>query len=349
MATETAVQAPPQHKEVEHFSDAERAEWLKTGKMPLLEEKDSPSGEKSPKDASAASKPASEDGGEKSGSGPGKKARDDEKNWRALEAERDTLKAAREAAEKELEEYRSGKKKPEEKKVDANAPKLLELPVRPKMKDFMADGALDSDKYEAALDKYETDKSAYVTQQTNIRTAAAQQEQSIKTWQTELKSRYSEKADGIDVKKTVDTLVETLQSAPAFFYHLQATPNEMFADLLFVLGTDPKLNELIAEAKDPKTLADAVEKLALIKAGIRAEYAKRAKGSEKDDKGEKKDNLSKAGKPPGEASGGSASPADDGSSAAAWRRKDLSPAERGELFRERRNKEEREKKRKKVN
>ena len=101
--------APPQHKEVEHFSDAERTEWLKTGKMPPLET-DSPK-----EDASAASIPD-----KKAGSGPAKKDKstdeikqEQDKNWRVLEAERDTLKTAHEAAEKELEEYRSGKKKPE--------------------------------------------------------------------------------------------------------------------------------------------------------------------------------------------------------------------------------------------
>ena len=40
---------------------------------------------------------------------------------------------------------------------------------------------------------------------------------------------------------------------------------------------------------------------------------------------------------------------DDGSPDAAWKRKDLSSEEKGELYRERMNKAEREKKRKKVN
>jgi hypothetical protein len=350
MATQTpAVNNPPQHKEVEHFSDAERTEWLKTGKMPALEapaddKKVSPSDDKS-KDASAASTPASEDGGEKSGSGPGKKARTQDENWRTLEAERNTAREKLEAAEKELEEFRTGKKKPEEKKVEADAgPKLLELPKRPSMAQFRdAAGALDYEKYEAALDKYETDKEAYTNQQVQIRTAAQQQEQSIKTWQAELKTKYGEKADGIDVKKTVDALAGTLQAAPAFFMFLN--DSEVFTDLVYVLGTDPKLDELLAEAKDPKTVTRAIRKLVALEAGVKAELSKQVKKEEP----VKKENLTKAGKPPVEAGGGSSSPEDDGSADAAWRRKDLSPSERGELYRERKNKEDREKRKKKVN
>lgn len=331
-----AVNNPPQHKEVEHFSEDERTKWLKTGEMPPLEEKKSEDKEKvssSEADVSAASKPASETGGKEPGSGPGKKARTSDENWRTLEAERDTLKTKAEAAERELEEYRTGKRKPEEKKAEDAGPKLLELPKRPSMAAFRDDaGALDFEKYEAALDKYETDKEAYTSQQVQIRTAAQQQEQSIKTWQAELKTKYGEKADGIDVKKTVDTLAGTLREAPAFFMFLN--DSEVFTDLVYVLGTDPKLDELIAEAKDPKTMTRAIRKLVALEAGVKAELAKQAKEPVK------KEKLTQAGKPPAEAAGGSSSPEDDGSSDAAYRRKDLSPAERGELYRERKNNEE---------
>lgn len=56
--------------------------------------------------------------------------------------------------------------------------------------------------------------------------------------------------------------------------------------------------------------------------------------------------LTQAGRPPREPSSSSSSPTDDGSSDAAWRRKDLSPSERGELYRERKNQEEIDAKRK---
>lgn len=335
---------PPQHKEVEHFTDAERAAWLKDGTMPLLET-DSPK-----PDASAASIPD-----KKGGSGPSKKEKsadeikaEQDKNWRALESERDTLKTAREAAEKELEEWRTGKRKPEEKKPDAVAPKLLELPARPKMKEFMdANGALDSDKYEAALDKYEADKKAYENQQVRMQTAEAQKTQIIKEQTAALKAKYSEKADGINVQATMDKLGATIKDAPAFFMFLN--DSEVFTDLLYVLGTDPKLDELLAEAKDSKTVTRAVRKLVVLEAGVKAELAKQEKAPKKDDEPQKKDNLTKAGKPPAEAKGGSDSPADDGSSAAAWNRKDLSVADRGELYRERKNAEERAARKKKVN
>jgi len=336
--------AAPQHKEVEHFSDAERTAWLKDGTMPLLEELETKVSS-SEADASAASKPASEAGGKKSGSGPGKKERDNELNFRALEGERDAERQKREAAEKELEEFRSGKRKPEEKKVEADSgPKLLEMPKRPLMSQFRdAAGTMEFEKYETALDKYETDKEAYVNQQTQIRTAAQQQAQSIATWQAELKTKYGEKADGIDVKKTVDTLASTLQHAPAFFMFLN--DSEVFTDLVYVLGTDPKLDELIAEAKDPKTVTRAIRKLVALEAGVKAELAKQTKEPIKKDAAP----LTKAGKPLSEAAGGSSTPEDDGSPEAAWRRKDLSKDERGELYRTRMNEADRKKRAKKPN
>jgi len=336
---ETTVVNPPQHKEVENFSDAERSEWLKTGAMPLLEEKVS----SSEADASAASTPASKEaGGKEPGSGPGKKARSSDENWRALEAERNTEREKREAAERELEEFRTGKRKAEEKQVET-APKLLEMPKRPSMGQFRdAAGTLDFEKYEAALDKYETDKDAYSNQQVQLRTATQQQDQAIKTWQGELKTKYGAKADGIDVKKTVDALATTMQSAPAFFMFLN--DSEVFTDLVYVLGTDPKLNELLAEAKDPKTMTRAIRKLVLLEDGVKAELGKPIKEVPKLEK-----KLTTAGKPPIEAGGGSSTPQDDGSSDAAWQRKDLSVEARGELYRERKNAEERAKRKRKAN
>src|SRR5208337_4129384 len=217
-AIEPKAVTPPAHKEVENLTPEERKVWLEKGSdhLPLLEEQVS----SSEADASAASKPASKDGGKEPGSGPGKKARTSDENWRALEAERNTEREKREAAERELEEFRTGKRKAEEKQVET-APKLLEMPKRPSMGQFRdAAGTLDFEKYEAALDKYETDKDAYSNQQVQLRTATQQQDQAIKTWQGELKTKYGAKADGIDVKKTVDALATTMQSAPAFFMFL---------------------------------------------------------------------------------------------------------------------------------
>jgi hypothetical protein len=351
-ADQLAVSKPPQHKEVEDFSDAERTEWLKTGKMPALEELDTKTDSSSEADASAASKPASKEaGGKEPGSGPGKKARSQDENWRALEADRNAEREKREAAEKkaqeverELEEYRTGKRKPEEKKADAG-PKLLEMPKRPKMSEFSANGTLDSEKYEAALDKYEEEKTAYTNQQVQLRTAQQQQEASLAKWTGEIKAKYGDKASGLDVKKTVDALAATMQTAPAFFMVLN--DSEVFTDLVYVLGTDPKLDELLAEAKDPKTGMRAVRKLIAFENGVKEELAKQSKEPAKKESSDKK--LTSAGRPPSEAAGAASSPADDGSSEAALRRKDLSPEERGELYRERKNKEDREKRRKKVN
>jgi hypothetical protein len=344
MANEVAVTVPPQHKEVEHFSEAERSEWLKTGEMPLLEEpkKDSSLN----KEDSTTSKPV-----KTVDSGPAKQ----DKSAEEKEAEKQlNFKALRERTERleaELDEYKTGKKKVEEKKPDAAAtietgPKMLELPKRPKMSEYLnADRSLDSEKYEAALDKYETDKEAYTNQQVQIRTVAQQMDQIIKQQTTELKTKYGEKSDGLDVKKTMDKLGTTSKDAPAFFMFLN--DSEVFTDLLFVLGTDPKIDELLAEAKDPKTMTRAIRKLVALEAGVKAELSKQSKEPvEGEEKGAKK--LTSAGKPPLEAAGGS-SATDNGSSEAAFRRKDLSVEARGELYRERKNKEDRDKRRKKPN
>lgn len=343
--TPAADSKPPQHKEVENFSEAERAEWLKTGAMPQLEEeKVSPVKKDDTQASSIPVKKAEDQGSAKQDKSAEEKEAEKELNFKALRERTERLEA-------ELEEFRTGKKKVEEKK-DAGL-KLLELPVRPKMKDFMnTEGALDSDKYETALDKYETDKSAYISQQTQLRTAAAQQEQFVNTWKSELAQKYGDKAKDLDVKKTIDALAKTQTEAPAFFFMLNSADN--FSDLLYVLGgKEFKLDELLAEARDPKTVTKAIRKLRDIERDIESELAKQAaaKSKKSDDSKseEKKDNLTRAGKPPLEAAGGDGTPADDGSPDAAWKRKDLTSEQRGELYRERQNKLEREKRRKKVN
>lgn len=340
-AIEPKTAATPQHKEVEHFSDAERTAWLKDGTLPPLEEKVSPK-----EDASAASIPAKE-----SGSGPDKKDKpDQERNWRALESERDTLRTKAEAAEKELEDYRTGKRKPEEKKPEAStAPKLLEMPKRPSMGEYRtADGTLDFEKYEAARDKYDDDKDAYVNQQVQLRTAAQQQDQFATQWQSEIKAIYGTEISKEDIHKVVGRLADTQSSAPELFVQLQTS--KVFPHLVNLFQKDPKLlDKLIDHSKDIKTRPDATRFLRDMERDVEVELAKQkdklADGGDKEP--DKK--LTRAGKPPVEASGSSSSPADDGSPDAAWRRKDLSPAERGELYRERQNKVDREKRRKKVN
>lgn len=336
---------PPQHKEVENFSDAERTEWLKTGKMPALDTDSSLEA-----DASAASKPASKDGnvdgGKDSGSGPGKKARSQDENWRALEAERNTEREKREAAERkaseierELEEYRTGKRKAEEKKVEA--PKLLEMPKRPSMGAFRnAEGTLDFEKYEAALDKYETDKDAYVNQQVQVRTAAQQQEQYAKTWQGEIKEIYGKEIPIEGIKQVAEKLAGTQQSSPAVF--VQLSTSKYFPQLVHVFQDQALLEKFIAQANDPKTFPDAVRVLRDMERDIEADLAKQPKTP-------KTEKLTKAGKPPVEAGGGSSTPEDDGSSDAAWNRKDLSPEARGELYRRRKNAEEIAKRKKRSN
>lgn len=358
MGTEAAErQAPPQHKEVEHFTDAERAAWLKDGTMPPLEEEPSRDGKEkvSPDDkgAAAASTPASGDGGKGSGSGPGKKERDQERNFKELRERAEAAERDRDALRAENDEWKTGKRKVEEKKAEeAKGPKLLEAPKRPKVAEFTdGNGNFNVAKYEEALEKYDTDKEAYNAQQTQLRGAKAEQERTLNTWGAELKAKYGDGASKVDVKKTVDQLVSTMQEAPAFFAFLN--DSEVFTDLLYVLGTDENLPALIEEAK--KNPTKAIRRLIALEEGVRVELAKfaeakkKANGSAEDGEQGGGRKLTQAGKPPSESAGSSSSPNDDGSPDAAWRRKDLSPSERGELYRERKNKEEREKKRKKTN
>jgi hypothetical protein len=333
-----AVETTPQHKEIENYTDAERTEWLKTGK-PAFEEvkKDSPV----KKDGTQA---ADNTPVKKTDSGPVKQ----EPSAEDKEAEKQlNFKALRERTERleaELEEFRTGKKKAEDKKPDAAsaAPKLLELPKRPKMTEFMKDGALDSEKYETALDQYEDAKTAYTNQQVQIRTASAQREEFAKTWQAEIKTIYGKEISAEDIHKVVGKLADTQQTSPAVFVQLNSS--KYFPHLVQVFQGDPALlDNFIKQANDPKTFPDAVRALFGMERDIEAELAKKAdKGA---DDGKERP-LTKAGKPPSEASGAASSPADDGSADAAWRRKDLSAAERGELYRERKNKEERAKRKK---
>ncbi len=263
------------------------------------------------KDASAASTPATKSGKEP-GPGPGKKERDEERNWRALESDRDGERQKREAAEKELDEWRSGRKKPEAstEKQEATAPKLLEQPKRPRMTDFVKDGNVQVEKYEEAVDKYEADRAAYETEQQRIRYASQEQQRMLEKWSSDVKAKYGDKSSGLDVKKTVDALVSTVKDAPAFAAFLN--DSELFTDLLFVLGTDPKLPEILEEAK--KSPTKAIRRLVLIEEGVRAEIAK---GSDKDHtkeppKAEKKPDEPKprAPKPPSEVGGRGASTED---------------------------------------
>jgi hypothetical protein len=132
--------------------------------------------------------------------------------------------------------------------------------------------------------------------------------------------------------------VKTQSDAPAFFFMLNTS--EVFNDLLFVLGTDPKLGELLEEAK--KEPAKAIRRLALLEEGVRQELAKGTGTKKADEKGGDEPparQLTRATRPPAEPGGG-ASTSDDGSADAAFKRTDLTPEQRGELYRTRKNQEE---------
>lgn len=340
-ATQTQVN-PPQHKEVEHFTDAERTEWLKTGEMPPLEE---PKTDSPKTDASAASIPAKE-----SGSGPDKKDKpDQERNWRALEGERDTERTARQAAEKELEEWRTGKRQPEKAQPStATELKAPERPKRPRLDQFST-----TDEYETAMDKYEGEMFEFPKKLAEFERTKAQADRrkaDFDAKQSKLNNTFKEALKkGKELfgaewdKAALDPSLPIMDGSPVLEYLGDCEPITA-AHLWQYFGLNRKdlerINGLSYRAQ-MKELAALEEKIAK---EISGEPSK-AKEQQK----EQPKKLTQAGKPPLEAGGGTSSPEDDGSPDAAWRRKDLSPEDRGELYRERMNAAERAKRKRKHN
>jgi hypothetical protein len=262
---------------------------------------------------SAPAKPGS-DAAKEAESGTAKKRSDPDKNWKELRAKADAAEAkaaALEARLAKLEEPKGAKPAAEIVKPTAEIVKPPEPPKRPRMAEFLNNGTLDSEKYEAAMDKYEKDREDLRETESRARNAVIEQGRIIDKWKTDLKGKYSDKADGIDVKATVDKLVTTLKDAPAFAAFVN--DSEVFTDLLYVLGTDPELDKFIELAKTNPT--KAIRKLVALEAGVQAELAKGKTGKvdEPAEKHEKK--ITSAGKPPSEV-GGTTSTAGDEAEAA---------------------------------
>lgn len=329
-----------EHKEVENFTPEERDIWLKTGDMPL---KEKPVAESAPK-------PAAEKSGEKPESGTGEK-RDKDRNWKELREAR----VAAERRVKELESENAELKKPkpaaeaDTKAEPTGLPKEPERPKRPRMADHLTkDGTLDSDKYEAALDKYEQDLGEYQPKLDAYRKA----KDSFENWK-KLTEEKQEKVNGkwkAIKEKAVEIIpdwAELEKSAPANAVIEIGEPVERYCR-----DSEPEtaarlLEYLFRKPEDFKRIQDLsakkqMEEYAALEAAILDELSGKSK-EPGDKKPERK--LTNAGRPPIEPGGGSSSPEDDGSPDAAFKRKDLTPEQRGELYRERQNKLEIEKRR----
>lgn len=335
-----------EHKEVFDFTSEERDAWLKTGDMPLKEK---------PPVAGSAPKPAA-DSGEKPESGTGDK-RDKDKNWKELREARESADKRVKELETELAELRKPKpadsKPPETAKAEPSAqaglPKQPERPKRPRMSEHLnKEGALDSEKYEAALDKYEQDLAEYQPKLDAYNKAR----ESFENWRKETTAR-TEKVNG-----TWKGIQEKGKELIPDWEQLQKTPE---AQSLVMLG-DPlerycrdlgdegrpdvaaRLVEyLLRKPADFKRIIGLsakkqMEEYAALEVAILDELSGKTKKEEKEEKPERK--LTNAGKPPVEPTGGSSSPEDDGSPDAAFKRKDLTPDQRGELYRKRMNDKE---------
>jgi hypothetical protein len=291
---------PIEHIEVEDFTPEQRTTWLKTGDMPA---KEPPK-----KDESASSKPAGETIGKKAESGTVEEKPAD-KRIKQLLAERKADRAQMAKLEKDLEEVRTKGAKPAEEKKSAE-PAKTEAPKRPRMVEYLKDGVLDSEKYETAMDKYDTDKEEFRERENYARNSTAEQARLINQWTSDLKQKYSEKADGIDVKATMDKLLPTIKDAPGFAAFLN--DSEVFTDLLFIFATDPKLDELIALAKTNPT--KAARHVVALELGIKNQLAKNEKAEGSEEKPPEK-KITRAGAPPSEVGGRSSVSGDEADAA----------------------------------
>lgn len=268
-------------------------------------------------------------------------------------------------------------------------PQAAKPPDRPKIADFQKDGQIDQEGYEAALDRYEADKSAFEKEQ-SAKPNGEEQTEEQKQHDAKLdelaargeidKELYEEVAKKRDwwneeghaelhktmPERTVAGIkalspqekniiarspVRTMQldaEFDGFLGHAMARVKNL-GRIHLELARDPalvkRMNEDWIKSKyDPK-FRWATEKTIRYMLQLWDKKAASAGSGAKPNGAERQ--LTRAGKPPSEAAGASSSPRDDGSSDAAWRRKDLSMEERGELYRERKNQEEVDAKRRK--
>jgi hypothetical protein len=261
-----------------------------------------------------------------------------------------------------------------EKKANGKAaakkeePPAAKPPERPKMADYKGeDGQIDNDRYEQALDRYEQDKTEFAKQEAAKPKVDAQIDKEIFEEIGKRRDWWNEEGHA-EAHKTLPQRIDAAQAAlsaeerniiansPAMTMPIHA---ELQGFLGHALARMKNLGHVYLElAKDPgmvqrmnedwtKTANKPKERWAteqsiryvlrvIDKQGAGAATVHGPNGAEK----KQERQLTRAGKPPAEASGSTSSPADNGSAEAAWRRKDLTQEERGELYRTRKNEEE---------
>jgi len=238
-------------------------------------------------------------------------------------------------------------------------------PERPKLADYRDEnGEIKHEDYEKALDRYEAEKTAFEKQQAAAPKIDAELDREAfeeigrrQDWWAEPSHIESHKtmpqrtvaalqALSPEEKSVIaNSPVRTMQLNPqldAFLGHALADVKNL-AHVHVELARDPAIMQRVAD--DWAKTAPGTKERWVTEQAIRYVLKimdKRGKsaGSRPNGAARRTDNLTRAGKPPAEAAGGTSSPSDDGSSEAAWKRKDLSSEERGELYRTRKNAEE---------
>jgi hypothetical protein len=264
-----------------------------------------------------------------------------------------------------------------EKKANGKAakkeePSAAKPPERPKLADFRdeANGQIDNERYEQALDKYEQDKTEFAKQQSEAQSKAVEDRELFeeigkkRDWWTEPEHaelhRTMPERTVAGIKALSQEEKNVIASSPVrtmqldtefdnFLGHAMARVKNL-GKIHLEFARSPELvkrmnEDWVKSRTDPKLRWSTERVIRYMlhlwdkKAGSGGSTAQRPNGGERQ--------LTRAGRPPVQPSGSTSSPADDGTSEAAWRRKDLSPSEKGELYRERRNREEAEARRKK--
>jgi hypothetical protein len=247
-------------------------------------------------------------------------------------------------------------------------------PARPKLTDFVKDGAVDNDGYEKALDRYETDKSAFEKAQGGRKAEPEFDPQLDRELYEEVGKRrdwWAEEGHA-EAHKTLQTrTVQSLQALSqgekniianspvraiqlnpefdSFLGHAMARVKNL-GRIHLELAVSPELvkqmnQDWIKSADNPKMRWSTERAIRYMLHSWDKKAGSASGGSNGGDRKTERKLTQASGFR--EAAGGSSAPADDGSAEAAWKRKDLSQEERGETYRQRKNEEEAAARRKK--
>ncbi len=265
-----------------------------------------------------------------------------------------------------------------EKKADGKAAEKKEeqaakSPERPKMADYRdGEGHIKTEEYEQALDRYEQDKTEFAKQQAAAPKIDAQLDKEIfeeigkrRDWWNEpehaeahqtLPKRIEEaraalSADDQKIIATSPAMTMPIHGElQGFLGHALARVKNL-GHVYLELSKDPGMLQRMNQdwTKSANNHKDRWATEQSIRYVLRV-IDKKGGSAGANGAGRKEvRKLTQAGsRLPLEASGGGSSPADDGSAEAAWKRKDLSQEARGELYRERKNKEDADKRRRRV-